>query len=50
MSPGVPFLSNFTEPHPLFVGTLTETGQKAEGACHRCVLRAVTVNPGEKPR
>lgn len=50
MFPGVPFLSSFTESHPLFVGTLTETGQKAEEACHCCVLRDVTVNPGEKRR
>lgn len=48
VSPGVPFLSSFTESHPLFVGSLTETGQMAEEACHRCVLRDVTVNPGEK--
>lgn len=48
MSPGVPFLASFTESHPLFVGSLTETSQEAEEACHRCVLRDVTVNPGGK--
>lgn len=50
VSPGVPFLSSFTESNPLFVGTFTETGHKAEEACHRCVLGDVTVNPGQKRR